>query len=239
MKDWTVLYQGWHENKVSKIQNVTFTLFAYLLQWLVIFIGLIFLYKTLVFIYIVYNLFGDNYKGFFIRLNFIDPIGMLGLWPLSRIIEIYIRIVLLISAYLVIVRFIHVSRKVTWEYGPRLVALGSSVLICFLLFAPFGLFENKLEHKILENKIHISKQIQDFSEKYEKPKDNSKIYDILKLQSLQNDLKLSAEQSMLPINPSKAYFYIILFILQIRLIIKPPDSWVDLVTSLLGQDTKN
>lgn len=238
VKDWTVLYQGWHSNKVKFSYNMLFNFFAYFSQCIIIFIALIFCYKAFIFFSNIYALISGSNPNYIINLNFTDPMGKLGLWPLGKVVEIYVRFVLLIAMYLVILRFIHVSRNVTWEYGPRLVAVGGVFLISFLFLAPIILLSNKTEHQIFQKKVELTCKIIEYSNQNKQSfqEDPSEVIRKLESSSLVDKLITISRQSMLPIGTQRAYLYLLLLLIQLRLILRPPDSLVELITRLVGQN---
>jgi len=233
-KDWTVLYQNWNIKKISKAKNLIFDFFAYFMQTLLSIAGLIFIYKLVLVFSLILNIISGSNTYFFFQPNLTDFSSQLGLWPLEPVLVIYLTFIIIIGIYLVILRFIHVTRDVTWELIPRLVAIGGVLLLIAMFLVPGIIIFINLNRNLNDKKIELVKEYEDLKISVGTLNNDEAILAELKLQRLLFDLEKADEQSRIPVSNGALFIFMSLLAASIRLIIKPPGNMVDLISNFLG-----
>lgn len=228
-QDWSVAYQMDHK-PVKPWKNLIFNFFAYLNQCFVILFGLLFFYRFFLLVGKIITLISGVSSEYILKINVTDPLEHLGFWPLSGILETYIMIVLLTGFYLVLLRFVHISRGIKWQGGPRLIIVGAITTVIIFLLIPYVLFKTEMDNKLLKAKVGLVSEMRRISLMEE----SNKQVDLIYQEKLKNDLELVSRQSPLPLKTSTFYFFVTIMVVLIRLVIKPPKSLVDLVYELSG-----
>lgn len=236
-KDWTVAYQKWNINsyKISKRQNLLFDLFMYSQQWFISFVAFVFIYKLIKLISLFFFQINDQKSLLKIKINYFDVYNQYGFWGLNSMITFFLVLVIILLSFFTIIRFVHVARNVKWSFFPRYVAYFSILLFVALVFSFYGIIDKKLEigrDKII---VELLDKKDAILNNMNQPQisENEVLVGYRKIQSIESNISLALKQNVLKSDSKIFYFFMAIFLIQLRLIVFPPKSWMDALKNLL------
>jgi hypothetical protein len=238
-KDWTVAYQKWNTNevKISKTKNLLFDFFMYCQQWFISFVGFVFIYKLIKIIHYFSRVFQGTNSDIIFKINYSDVYHQYGFWGLNPIITLILVLIAILLSFFAFIRIVHESRNVKWKFFPRYVSYVCILAVVSGIFSFYSVINKKLElerdKKVVELLSQKELLIGQFEGKEMTEIEFLKYNEMVK--TLGNNIDSVLSQNILSTDNKLYYFFIALFIIQIRIIVNPPKSLADALRSILKE----
>lgn len=239
VKDWTVAFQKWNDINISKRKNLLFNLLMYSQQWFISFVTFVFVYKSYKIIHFFYVVFHGKNPSIIFKIDYLDVYHQYGFWGVNPIVTYMLLIIVLILSFFTIIRFVHVTRNVSWNFFPRYLSY------IFILLVIGGIFSF---YSVIDKNLELGRNLTIMELLIKKDKLNDKInsddifeIEFLKLneliKSVDSDISTVLSQNILQYDYKLYYLFIAIYIIQLRLIIFPPKSWTDALKNILKEET--